>query len=150
MSSVGSKRGPRHITATQAFTAYTEGSMPVTTANLHRYTSSMATVAYAYYGPAEVGGIRSAARSIGFELPLQAEREILQRYQQPTSMQRFSQSNPDHTIRDVLPTEWRTLTEQYPLAADIEAETVAISERRRWQRVEVPCALACRGGSSGG
>lgn len=63
----------------------------------------------------------------------------MQRYQQPDPMRRFNQDK-DQTRKDVLSQEWRTLTEQDLLAAEIEAEIVAIDKRQQARQAETACA----------
>ncbi|KAK5121006.1 hypothetical protein LTR85_005790 [Meristemomyces frigidus] len=123
-----------YITGTQAFNDHSHGQVPLTAANLARYTGPLATTSYAYRGTAQAEKVRAGAKSLGFDLPVQRERELLQSYQQPPSMQRFSQDNQQQVPRHVVQSDWRTLTERDPLAADIEAEIVAIGKRKQRAR----------------
>jgi len=106
------------------------GIAPLTPGNLAKYTTPKFTITLAYHGAREVDKLRAGARSLDFELPLQAEREVLQRYQQPTPMHRFQQGHRGHAAKKVSPDEWTRLVRQDPLAADIEAEYRAIRKRR--------------------
>lgn len=109
-----------YITATQAFNNHQQGIVPLTKANLAKYTGPLATTAFAHHGPAEVDRVRAGATSLGFELPVQAEQDILQKYRQPMPMQRYRQENQGRASRGVSQQDWSTLAEQDPLAAELE------------------------------
>lgn len=90
----------------------------------------MANTAYAYHTTGHVEELRAAARSLGFDLPIQAEREMLQSYRQPMPMHRFDQDTPIQAPREVSTPQWARLIERAQLAADIDEEYRAIRMRQ--------------------